>query len=171
MCVYDCEYYEVSSSQSVRARKEHACIECRRTIKPGEIYERHKGLLDGRWDLNTTCPHCVAARRFLDTICSGEWVFRDVWDETERHVDGLDDLTLSPTWTDDLIYDGLDIEYAEIEGDRRAQLAGAWTHEGAAVARLVRSARRRWDGVTVDQAAELAATAIEAWRQVEDHAA
>ena len=170
MCVYDYDTYEVSHAQVRTARKTWTCQECGRLIASGERYEHHSGLYDGRWDRNITCAHCVEGRRFLDVVCGGGWLYADVWDETDRHVDELDDLNPAPSWTSSLI-DELGIEYAELEGDRRAQVAGALTHEGATVARLVRCARRRWDGLAPDDVRELAATAIEAWQTVEDAAA
>lgn len=41
-----------------KARKEHKCCECYRTIKPGERYQLFKGCWDGEWETFKTCSDC-----------------------------------------------------------------------------------------------------------------
>lgn len=74
-----------------RARKEHRCSECRRTIHPAEHYELVRGLWDDRWDAYKTCTHCQVARSWLERECGG-WVYTEVFDELIEH------------WEEDLIY-------------------------------------------------------------------
>ncbi len=45
-----------------RARKEHECRECRRTIAVGERYELIVGKWDGEFDSLRTCLRCEAVR-------------------------------------------------------------------------------------------------------------
>ena len=165
MCVYDCERYEVFTAKRRTAAKEHRCYECYRTIYPGERYERADGLYDGRWDSMATCPHCIEGRRFLDVLCSGAWSYGDVWEQTYDHIDELDCGLGASLFVYEL-EPRTGIDLAEEEAERRAQIAGAWSHEGACVARLV-SARKRWADMSPMDVRELASTAIEAWRTVE----
>jgi hypothetical protein len=67
-----------------RARKEHRCTECYRTIHIGENYELTKGCWDGSWSQFRTCMHCVSVRQWLDTVCNG-WEYGGVYDETQEH--------------------------------------------------------------------------------------
>jgi hypothetical protein len=56
------EEYVLSNETLRRARKEHECGECRDKIKPGDLYENHKGLYDGAWDEHKTCARCLNIR-------------------------------------------------------------------------------------------------------------
>lgn len=67
-----------------RARKEHRCGECRRTIPVGEQYERTSGLYDSKWDVYCTCQHCQRARLWLERECGG-WVYTEVCEELIEH--------------------------------------------------------------------------------------
>ena len=62
MC--DLSYEETATVYKVtrvkKARKPHLCATCRRTIKPGEGYERHAMLYDGEWDDADACAECAA---------------------------------------------------------------------------------------------------------------
>lgn len=48
-----------------RARKEHACDECRETILVGEVYQRIGSLYDGRWSTFRFCPACLYLQALL----------------------------------------------------------------------------------------------------------
>lgn len=75
-----------------RARQEHPCTECGRTIHAGEHYEFVKGLGDmDQWVHYKTCAHCQAAREWLQRECGG-YVFTEVLEELEEH------------WDDDTLY-------------------------------------------------------------------
>jgi len=87
MCMIDgCDQWTFTHYKTVKARKAHECSECEREIRPGETYERFKGLIDGRWSLYTTCEHCQAARSWLEKVCGG-WLFQGVLIELEEHWD------------------------------------------------------------------------------------
>lgn len=51
------EFFDVSWCT---ARKEHICLECRKTIKPGDKYEYTAGKWDGEFETFKTCKPCVA---------------------------------------------------------------------------------------------------------------
>jgi hypothetical protein len=74
-----------------RARVEHTCGECHRTIEPGEIYERGGGV-SHEWGrgvyTSKTCAHCVAAREWLLHECRG-WVWEGVREDLYEHFDGF----------------------------------------------------------------------------------
>lgn len=72
----------VSRTEVRRAAKEHACEECRETIKRGDRYEHHVGLWDGRWSTSRTCLSCVEIRNHFS--CGG-WIFGQLWSDLEEH--------------------------------------------------------------------------------------
>lgn len=45
-----------------KARKDHVCVECRRMIKAGTVYEYVSGIWDGSPSSYKTCPRCVVLR-------------------------------------------------------------------------------------------------------------
>ena len=55
-----------------KARQEHKCCECHRTIKVGEKYHLYKGCWDGRWDEFKNCMECDSIREDLRRDCRGE---------------------------------------------------------------------------------------------------
>lgn len=67
----------VSSTTYPKARKEHTCCECKETIKPGEVYERHNGCWDGAWRTYLTCMPCQRIRKAY--CCS--WVYGELHDD------------------------------------------------------------------------------------------
>lgn len=84
------------STKTVRARKQHKCEECWRTIEAGELYYRHAGVWEGDFFTNVSCAHCAELRRQIAvTDCdfnevyyggAGEWVLNTGWQEVpERH--------------------------------------------------------------------------------------
>lgn len=63
MCLYVGNYDDVGvylGGGSRRARKQHRCVECRRTIEPGETYEYWSWAMDGTVDTAKMCAHCQA---------------------------------------------------------------------------------------------------------------
>lgn len=93
------------------ARKEHWCELCRRTIRPGEQYERQTNIYDGRLYDFKTCAHCreliahapASLQEDIDWADEGysqdtilEWEPRSVaelrlkvgWKRQWRHADG-----------------------------------------------------------------------------------
>lgn len=76
----DCSCYDGESPQLyvarlIRARKQHRCVECYRTIEPGEQYENVRGLWDSVWKTYKTCLGCYRIREHL---CSSGWIFGQV---------------------------------------------------------------------------------------------
>lgn len=51
-----------------RARKQHRCDMCRRTIEVGEIYRRQGYIWDGRADSNHLCSQCEAFAKALHSV-------------------------------------------------------------------------------------------------------
>ncbi len=96
MCMIDgCDSWDFFSDSTKRARIEHTCDECSRTITPGEVYERAVGMMDDRWSTFKTCPHCLVTRTWLVETCSG-WLFEGVLIELEEHWD--EDWTYHSMW-------------------------------------------------------------------------
>jgi len=62
-----CEYEEPQffSKATHKARAQHRCDECYRTIVPGERYERVRGVWDGTFSMYKMCPRCIALRDHL----------------------------------------------------------------------------------------------------------
>ena len=69
-----------------RARQEHHCDECRRTIEPGESYQRTRAIWEGEPIVTKACGHCVAAREWLVRVCRG-FVHSMVLEELREHWD------------------------------------------------------------------------------------
>lgn len=57
-----------------RARVEHTCMLCGRTIRPGERYGRQGNVFDGHAYSWIECDHC-------DVLSTVLWYDTDVWDE------------------------------------------------------------------------------------------
>ena len=80
------------------ARKPHKCCECRRTIQPGERYERVSGLWDGDFEEFKTCYDCVSMRSALFcTYCFGS-LWSDLADDLAEH-DGQINFSCLPGMT------------------------------------------------------------------------
>lgn len=57
-CYYEpAEFYH---KEERRAKKDHRCSECGRTIEPSETYEYVRGKWNGDFDTFKTCPRCLA---------------------------------------------------------------------------------------------------------------
>lgn len=61
---FPAEFY---AKRTVRARKQHCCDECFRTIQPGEKYECVSGKWDGEMDSFKTCPRCLNLREYVES--------------------------------------------------------------------------------------------------------
>lgn len=60
MCLYvdyDGSWEDFGSGSHV-ARVDHKCLECNRTITPGERYHWWKGVYDGDFQMSKMCAHC-----------------------------------------------------------------------------------------------------------------
>jgi hypothetical protein len=51
-----------------KARKDHACCECSRTIKAGSTYEFTSGIWDGEPSSHKTCLRCVGLRAAFTAV-------------------------------------------------------------------------------------------------------
>ncbi len=61
----DAEMPTVWHEREPRARKQHICCECGRTISVGQIYVLHEGLWGAEWLRFKTCMPCDALRHDL----------------------------------------------------------------------------------------------------------
>jgi hypothetical protein len=66
-CSCDYEQPEFFVREKHKARLQHCCSECRRTISPGEEYERVRGKWDG--DVLTEKRSDTCRRRLPDLAC------------------------------------------------------------------------------------------------------
>lgn len=58
MC--ECDAPTISRTTRRKARVQHACLECRAPIKPGERYVENAQLFDGHWATWKVCLACDA---------------------------------------------------------------------------------------------------------------
>jgi hypothetical protein len=88
VCMIDgADPLKLHHSGAVRARIQHRCDECGRTIEPGELYDRAAGLgweQAAHWWTWKTCWHCCAAREWLRIVCEG-WLYESVREDLEEH--------------------------------------------------------------------------------------
>ena len=70
--VTDGDRPKVCTVRHVRARKQHVCSECSRTIEPGETYELVNGVWIEKWETYKTCLGC---ERIRDHFCSDGWIY------------------------------------------------------------------------------------------------
>lgn len=86
MCMADgADMAEFFRSTKQKARKAHQCDECRRTIEPGETYERHFGIYEGESFTGKTCAHCAVLVDWLTENCGGV-LYHAVIEDVEEHV-------------------------------------------------------------------------------------
>ncbi len=80
---YDGEFNDFSSSHLVKARKEHLCCECGRTIARGEQYENASGKTEGGlWRFHT----CLTCGEIRDQFAPGGYAYTTLWEQIK---DGL----------------------------------------------------------------------------------
>lgn len=87
MCMAeDADHCKASTTTQRKARKQHKCSECRRTIAPGERYEHTSGI-DGEGDpfRHKVCQHCQVATAWLVANCGG-WVMTMVAEDLFEHA-------------------------------------------------------------------------------------
>lgn len=88
MCMTgDDEYWDFYTEHTPRARQDHPCGECGRTIRKGERYHTQGGLNEGAFLWYKTCSHCDEASRWLSKVCDG-WVFGRREEDFLEHVVG-----------------------------------------------------------------------------------
>lgn len=85
VCIGGAEFdgmMEMAEQKIVRARKDHRCIECRRSIPRGAEYERISGKWEGEFSTSHTCLDCMNIRNGLscgEAVSIGE-LWQDVHD-------------------------------------------------------------------------------------------
>lgn len=86
MCrVDDADRVEMLQSGQRKARKEHRCDECGRTITVGEFYLYEGGVFEGDLQVYKTCAHCLVGRKWLWDNCGGH-IFTQVCEEIQEHA-------------------------------------------------------------------------------------
>ncbi len=87
MCMIDDgDRAQLWSESTRRARKEHKCCECGRTIHIGEKYCVVFGKQDGDTFFDKWCGHCDVAKDWLWTNCSGS-ILTCVIEDIRSHVE------------------------------------------------------------------------------------
>lgn len=69
------------TEETVTARKEHKCYECRGVIPKGERYLKESGIWDGRPDRYKTCLLCAEIRTHF--ACQDGWLYGQLWSDLE----------------------------------------------------------------------------------------
>lgn len=83
----------LTEPHEVKARKDHRCVECCRTIAKGETYEYAVALHDDYFSSFHTCPQCKAAAWWLVRECRG-YIGGEVIEEMAEHrEEGYEGLT------------------------------------------------------------------------------
>lgn len=85
MCMTDYDAPDFYFADSRKARKEHKCDECRRAIRPGEVYQYVSGKWDGRVGVYKTCLHCEVTQKWLRRECHG-FVHGMTAEDIEEHA-------------------------------------------------------------------------------------
>lgn len=86
MCRTDGEVADAYSVDYPVARKEHCCGECRRTILPGEPYERHGMVYEGTASTHVICSHCAVLTEWLRLECGGTPI-GEMIEDIEEHAE------------------------------------------------------------------------------------
>lgn len=90
MCmVGDDDYWEFYNEYTPKAKVEHTCGECGRTIAKGERYRTQGGKSDGYFEWHKTCLHCDAASKWLMVVCEG-WIFTRRQEDFLEHIVGTE---------------------------------------------------------------------------------
>jgi hypothetical protein len=68
-----------------RARKEHKCGECGRTIATGEQYRQTKALFERMWTAAKQCAHCMVLADWLVQEC-GAYLTQGIVEDFAEHA-------------------------------------------------------------------------------------
>lgn len=80
--------WELVTWSQPKARKNHGCRDCGRTINPGETYHAGKGVYEGKWEAWAVCNQCTWVINVL--VNNGaDPEFMDVADEFYEFVSGM----------------------------------------------------------------------------------
>lgn len=77
-------YPEFQTTEEVKARKDHRCIECREPILKGQTYQRHSGKFDGDIFCDKRCLMC--AEILAGFNCDGGALDDDLWTDMHQNV-------------------------------------------------------------------------------------
>ncbi len=80
-----------------KARKEHACSECRRVIAKGETYDYTSYIMEGDMFEHHLCDRCKVPAAWLSENCSG-FCFEMVGEDILEHAREYRDLSLARQW-------------------------------------------------------------------------
>lgn len=88
MCMYEScdEMVNLLGEATHKARKQHRCAECRRSIEPGETYHVDRYIFEGKLTHHKTCAHCMVVRGWLQDECGG-WVYTGVEEDIREHAE------------------------------------------------------------------------------------
>jgi hypothetical protein len=78
----DGEPYEFSEMRWPKARKEHKCGECGRTIQSGEKYQSFRGKCDGDFYHEITCHQCAEIREVFS--CEAWPMWGELWNDARE---------------------------------------------------------------------------------------
>ena len=72
-----------------KARKAHHCSSCTRRgsparIQPGDIYEEHRSLFDGRWSTLRICGRCIRVEKAMQAL--------DYWGSYQEDQPTMDEI-------------------------------------------------------------------------------
>lgn len=86
-CYCDYDPPSVMHEERRKAKKEHRCCECGRTIRSGETYEHVWGVWDGSAGTYKTCGLCLALREYtkahVPCFC---WCYSEMRNEAMEHL-------------------------------------------------------------------------------------
>ena len=85
-----CEVAAVYHRATHKARKTYKCGECWIAITPGNFYERHAGIWDGKWAVHRLCMSCADLYRIaIDQTPCGEIVqWGSLYEEIKETLEG-----------------------------------------------------------------------------------
>lgn len=86
MCMYEgSDPATLLHSRAQKARKEHKCSECHRSIMPGEKYLAERFVFEGSASSLKVCRHCQVVRDWLTKECGG-YVYEGLAEDIHEHA-------------------------------------------------------------------------------------
>lgn len=82
----DCDGVWLAEPHDVKARQDHTCLDCGRTIAKGETYTYGSWATEGTVMVCKMCAQCVAAGAWLRKVCGGHF-WPGVIEELREHWD------------------------------------------------------------------------------------
>lgn len=81
------ERAELISITTPKARKEHICTECKRTIAKTEEYRREFTKFDNETYISKTCEDCLSVR---EVFFSSGWYYGGIWEQIQDFINDVD---------------------------------------------------------------------------------